>query len=183
MAEDFLEVPENVSMWGLAKRNSALIFLDGGGSAEEAWALLEDSIFDHRRALAVAPDNRDFQVRLGLSYEFLAQSLLRLGRHEEAVRAAREVVKLSSSRDDPALDLRNLAGYVAPHTEAVEDDETRPEAASALRAEAIELLSQAFDGGLRDRDEVRESDDFRRLREHQDFIAMFGRAEDRSGWR
>jgi tetratricopeptide (TPR) repeat protein len=144
------------------------------GDLGESRGLQEQAIAPVRAALALAPQNAEYQKKVSTAYSALIETLIRLREHENASKRVAEFVALAPDSGQACFRAASLMARCVPL--AVADgrltDNRRAEVAAAYSSRAIELLRESVKRGHRDLASLKNDVSFDPLRSHADFQAL-----------
>jgi serine/threonine protein kinase len=170
LATDFPSIPDFQNQLGGILHNLAQLLYSRGDWLQTR-RHLEEAIRYQRNALATNPHNPTYLQFLGNHYAVLADTLIKLGEHAEAVKAAAALARLFPDRPRDCCD---AAGQLALCVQLALNDaklppDQRAELARTYAAEAVRMLREAFRRGYRDFQSLKEDRALESLRSRDDF--------------
>ena len=166
LVRDHAERAEFKSELGNALQGKAVVRL-GKSKTREALELLTEAIAHQRAAVEASPHNRLYLGRLRDHTSWLVDVLIRLKRHDEAVKKAEELPEIVP---DGWEEYHRAAWFLSRCIPIAETDADLPEGkgkeiADAYAAWAIALLRLAVSHGFKDAEGLKNDPDFAPLRE------------------
>jgi tetratricopeptide (TPR) repeat protein len=181
LANGFPDVPDHQSHLAGTLHNLARL-VRGRGEWADARQLLGKAVAHQQAALESNPKHPTYRRLLGTHYQDLAETLVQLGEHAEAARAAADALPFFP---DSARDLYNSACYLARCVPLAEEDaklaeEKRKELAQTYADRAVDLLRQALQKGFRDAAQLKKDTDLDPLRSREDFKKLLSELEKKA---
>jgi serine/threonine protein kinase len=138
---------------------------------DKARPYLEQAIRQQQAALKLNPRHPTYRVFLGMAYGNLAEALVRLRVHAEAVAMAEQLHSLLPDNSDDTYDTACLLARCVPlaETDSKLPADKRAELARTYSDRAIELLHRAVEKGYKDFDNMRKDTDLDPIRGHPGF--------------
>jgi serine/threonine protein kinase len=180
LVDEFPTVPAYQSQLGAILNNWAKV-LGAQGHWEEARAHLERAIAHQQLALQAKPKYSEYRRFLRNHYEVLTDTLIHLGKHGDAVRAAANLADVfPEDPNDAYLAAQGVAGCLdlAAKDQALSLAD-REALARTYRDQALALLHRAVRQGYRDLGRLKEDPTLRALRPSQEFRELLNDLEAR----
>jgi eukaryotic-like serine/threonine-protein kinase len=174
----FPQAPQYESALGNTFANLARLQLEASKLADARRYLLE-AIEHQRAALRANSKNTAYRQEILNSYLGLVDVHLQLEEHAQAAKAIAQLRGITPG-DWPGL--ANAAGLLARCVALAEKDESLPkikrqELARSYGDEAIALLRHAVDRGYKDLDYLKKTDEFKSVRDRDDFKKLLAEVE------
>jgi tetratricopeptide (TPR) repeat protein len=170
LASDFSSIPDYQSRLGDTLQNLAMVLRERK-ELTTARGHLKEAICRQGAALAVNPRNPTYRENLCNHYSVLADTLIDLGEHAEAAKAAAEPPRI---RPDSLPDYRDSSGQLAHCVSlALKDARLSPskrqELANDYAGQAVQLLQKAIKIGYKDLNSLKTDPNLDVLRSREDF--------------
>jgi len=172
-------MPDYHNLLGIVLSGLALLLLEQGETME-AEPIAKQAVNHQQIALQANPKNPDYRQGLRNSFGTWAETLVRLGKHVEAVQAATELTRVFPDRGE---EYYLAAGFAARCVSLVDRDDHLPKAkcqelAQAYGDRAMTLLREAVQKGYRDAKRVKEDKDLDALRGRDEFKVLLKDLEE-----